>query len=134
MMGLWWRSDEGIAIVAERYFQDLFTTTNPNMDSVLNAVDRVVTLDMNHMLLQPYTPEEVRSALFQMHPSKSPRLDGMSHFLFQKYWNIVGPDVRESVLLVLHSCHCLQKMNFTHTALIPNKEEAQYMFDYCPIS
>lgn len=62
---VWWQSDEGIAIVAERYFQELFTTTNPsNMDSVLNAVDRMVTPDMNHMLLQPYTPEEVRSALF----------------------------------------------------------------------
>ena len=51
--------------MADRYFQDLFTTTNPsNMDKVLNVVDRVVTPDMNHMLLQPYTPEEVRSALF----------------------------------------------------------------------
>ena len=57
--------------MAERYFLDLFTTTNPsNMDTVLNLVDKVVTADMNHMLLQSYTFEEVRCALFQMHPSK----------------------------------------------------------------
>ena len=62
---VWWEFDVGIATVAEKYFQDLFTTTNPsNMDNVLNAVDRVVTPDMNHMLLQPYTLEEVKSALF----------------------------------------------------------------------
>ena len=62
---MWWESEEGIATVTEKYFQDLFTTTNPsNMDSVLNVVDRVVTLDMNHMLLQPYTHDEDRSALF----------------------------------------------------------------------
>ena len=46
--------------MAKKYFQDLFTTANPsNMDSVLNAVDRVITPDMNHMLLQPYTLNEV---------------------------------------------------------------------------
>ena len=77
---VWWEFDVGIATVAEKYFQDLFTTTNPsNMDNVLNAVDRVVTPNMNHMLLQPYTLDEV------MHLSKSPGLDGMSPFFFQKY-------------------------------------------------
>ena len=122
--GVWKQSDEGIATMADRYFQDLFTTTNPsNMDKVLNVVDRVVTPDMNHMLLQPYTPEEVRRALFQMHPSKSPRPDGMSPFFFQKYWDIVGPDVIEAVLSVLHLSHCLRKMKFTHIVLIPKKEK-----------
>ena len=48
--GEWWESNIGIATVAEKYFQDLFTTTNPsNMDNVLNAVDRVVTPDKNHI-------------------------------------------------------------------------------------
>ena len=55
------------------------------MDPVLDLVDRVVTLDMNNTLLQPYTPDEVKQALFQMHPSKSPGPDGMSPFFFQKY-------------------------------------------------
>ncbi|KAL0000365.1 hypothetical protein SO802_014146 [Lithocarpus litseifolius] len=56
---------------------NLFTTSNKtNLESVMDSVDKVVTLDMNHTLLQPYTPEEVRKALFSMHPSKSPELDG----------------------------------------------------------
>ena len=123
--GVWWESDVGITTAAEKYFQDLFTTTNPsNMDNVLNVVDRVVTPDMNHMLLQPYTPDEVRCALFQMHPSKSPGPDGMSPFFFQKYWNIVSPDVIETVLLLLHSGHCLRKMKFTHIVLIPKKKKS----------
>ena len=63
--GVWWEFEEGIATVAEKYFKDLFTTTNPsNMDSVLNVVDRVDTPNMNQMLLQPYTHDEDRSALF----------------------------------------------------------------------
>ena len=55
------------------------------MDHVLNKVERVVTPDMNHALLQPYSSDEVKRALFQMHPSKSPGSDGMSPFYFQKY-------------------------------------------------
>ena len=71
--------------MAESYFQKLFTTANPvGMDPVLDLVDRVVTLDMNNTLLQPYTPDEVKQALFQMHPSKSPGPDGMSPFFFSK--------------------------------------------------
>ena len=98
--------------MAEAYFQNLFTSTNPtNLEPVLDLVDRVVTPYMNHTLLQPYTPEEVKRALFQMHPSKSPGPDGISPFFFQKYWHIIGRDVTTVVLSILQSGHFLQKMN-----------------------
>ena len=57
-----------------------------------------------------------------MHPSKSLGLDGMSHFFFQIYWDIVGSDVTEAILSILHSGHCLWKMNFTHTPPPPQKK------------
>ena len=37
--------------------------------------------------------EEVWRALMQMHPTKSPGPDGMSPLFFQKYWDVVGPQV-----------------------------------------
>ena len=72
-----------------------------NMESVLQAVQRKVTPHMNESLTYPYTTNEVRLALFQMHPSKSPGPDGMSPFFFQKYWHIVGNDVTKAILSVL---------------------------------
>ena len=48
-------------------------------------MDRLVTPGMNATLLQRYTLEEVKTALFQMHPSKSPGPNGMTPFFFQKY-------------------------------------------------
>ncbi|KAL0006111.1 hypothetical protein SO802_013672 [Lithocarpus litseifolius] len=45
------------------------------MEAVLNLVERLVTPNMNHQLLQPYIPEEIKRALFKMHPSKSPGPD-----------------------------------------------------------
>lgn len=67
-------SEEHKERVAKTYFQKLFSIANPNvMGLVLDSMDRVVTLDMNKTLLQPYASNEVKRALFQMHPSKSPR-------------------------------------------------------------
>ena len=52
------------------------------MDRVLEVVEKVVTDEMAHMVIQPYTEEEVRAALFSMHPSNAPGPDGMSPFFF----------------------------------------------------
>lgn len=135
MNGTWHISNDQIAQVAEQYFQELFTLTNPTgMESVLDLVGSLITLDMNNALLQWYTSYEVRRALFQMHPSKSPGPDGMSPFFFQKFRNIIGHDVTEAILLVLNSKHMLHKMNYIHIVLILKKNDPMQISDYRPIS
>lgn len=68
----WQTGLDGVSRIAEEYYTELFTSTNPNnMDRVLNVVDKVVTDHMANSLTQPYTEEEVRVALFQMHLSKA---------------------------------------------------------------
>lgn len=100
----------------------------------MDLVERVVTLDLNSTLLQPYTPNEVKQALFEMHPSKSPRPNSMSPFHFQKYWHIVVNDLTTKVLSVLISGHFLPKMNYTHIVLIPKKNDPRYVSNYRLIS
>ena len=131
-----WQSDEGrVSAIAERYHADLFKAqSHTNMDKVLEDFDKVVTDEMVGSLNQPYSEEDVRRALFSMHPSKSPRPDGMSPFFFQKFWHIVGPDVTMVVLSVLHSGKYLRKMNFTHIVLIPKKNDPQNIMEFRPIS
>ena len=68
----WHIDSDRIAKIAKDYYRQLFTSSNPtNMEGVLDVVDRVVTDEMAHSLIQPYIEDEVRVALFQMHPSKS---------------------------------------------------------------
>ena len=93
-----------------------------DMNNVLNLVERVETPETNQSLLQNYTAKEVHCALFQMHPSNSPGPDGMSPFFFQKFWHIMGVDVTNAVLSVLHPGRMLHKMNFTHIVLILKKK------------
>ena len=50
--------------MAEAYFQNLFTSTNPiNLELVLDLVDGVVTPDMNHLIQK--VRDEIQSLLFQ---------------------------------------------------------------------
>ena len=60
-----------------------------------------MTEEMAQSLVRSYSEEEVRRTLFQMHPSKAPGPDGMSHFFFKKFWHIVGHDVTSAVLSFL---------------------------------
>ena len=70
--------------IAETYFQDIFRTTSPMaINHVAQAVETKVIPRMNKELLKPFTGVEIREALFQMHPTKSPGPDGM-HALFYK--------------------------------------------------
>ena len=69
-----------------------------------------------------------------MHLSKSPGLDGMSPFFFQKYWNIVERDVTKAILYILHSGHFLRKMNYTHIVLIPKINKPKIVVDFRLIS
>ena len=132
-----WQTDMGkITSIVEEYYDDLFKAqTQRHMERVLEVVENVVTDDMAQSLTQPYSEDDVRRALFSMHPSKSPRPNGMTPFFFQKFWHIVGHDVTLAVLSVLHSEKYLMKMNYTHIVLIPKKKnDPQNIMEYCPIS
>ena len=124
-----------MAEIAVDYYQTLFiASATTHMTEVIDKVDRVVTDDMRRTLMLPYTEEDVRVALFQMHPSKSSGLDSMSPYFFQKFWHIVGPDVMSVVLSVLHSILHLHKMNLVHIVLIPKKNKPEHMSEYRPTS
>lgn len=89
---------------------------------------------MNESLLTSYTDEEIKRALFQMHPSKSPGPDGMSPFFYQKYWDIVHHDVCLAVRNFLSSGQLFQESNFTHLTLIPKVKEPKVASELRPIA
>ena len=78
---------------------------------MVQQVDQVMSPSMNEGLLQPFSLEEIRCALFQISPSKSPRPDGMTALFFKKYWNIVRSDISHVVLDFLTSGRMLGCIN-----------------------
>ena len=74
----WHENEEKIAEIITEYYQKLFTTSQLVISlDFLDAIQTSVTPQMNHILTKAFTNAEVKKALDQMYPLKSPGLDGM---------------------------------------------------------
>lgn len=73
--------------VAKEYFDDLFTEAIGSiyMQHILDMVAPRITQQENDMLLAPFTMEEFRKALFQMHSDKAPRPDGLNSAFYKHF-------------------------------------------------
>ena len=80
----WVEKVEDIARVAVDYFDNLFCAGSCNqMEECLSTVSAKVTPDMQDMLSRDFTVDETKEAVFQMEPTKAPRLDGMNALFYQ---------------------------------------------------
>lgn len=77
----------------ENYFVKLFTVTNIDWSQVTNCIVYKVTRTRNDLMLAEVEENEVKAALFNMHPDKFPRPDDMIPGFYQKCWNIVKTDM-----------------------------------------
>lgn len=60
------------------YFSHLFATDGGHNIEVLDCVEKKITNDQNSVLLAPFTENDVKVALFDMHLDNSPGPDGMN--------------------------------------------------------
>jgi hypothetical protein len=91
----------------------------PNFQQVLDLVEEKVTAANRVMLEEDFSADEVRKALFQMHPSKAPGVDGFITGFYQRHWNLLGEDLCKAVLSFLNGGDMPAKMNDTTITLIP---------------
>lgn len=104
------------------------------VQEMIGAVSQRVTLEMNEVLLQPYSVEEIKVAVFQIHTSKCPGQDGMSPLFYQQFWHIVGPEMVEVVRSFLQSGYLSKEVCFTHVVLVPKVNKPQDMSQLRSIS
>lgn len=86
----WVTWDDGLQEFIVGYFRELFSSDNTNCSEIVGCIPTTITDQQNEELLKPVTNMEVKNALFQMHPDKSPGLDGMTPAFYQKHWSVVG--------------------------------------------
>ena len=124
-----------IKSMTREFYANLFTSEGTyGMDAVLNTVPTRVTNDMNADLIKPYTEEEVKTALFQMVPSKAPGPDGFPAHFFQRHWDLCGSEVTKVVLNVLEGRESLEAFNATSVVLIPKVNKPNLLSQFRPIS
>jgi hypothetical protein len=83
--------------MAEDFLANLFTSEPCDPTDVLNAIPSKVTMDMNADLVKPYTDKEIKTALFQMGPTKAPGPDSFPALFYQTHWEILKDDICSAV-------------------------------------
>ncbi|XP_074306400.1 uncharacterized protein LOC141641645 [Silene latifolia] len=81
-----------------------------------------------------YSRNEVRQAVFQLGPLKSPGPDGMPTAFYQRYWAIVKKDVINGALNILNSGNVIKEFNKTFIVLIPKNDCPERVGDFRSIS
>lgn len=88
----------------------------------------------NYELLSPISENEVKEAVFAMHPDKLPGPDGLNPAFFQTYWSIVGHDVVVFCQNFFDTRQVPRNLNRTLICLIPKVKHPKQMKDFRPIS
>ena len=131
----WQESDDKIFEVIITYYQNLFTTSQTDIsDEFLEAIKPGVTPQMNSSLIRDFSVAEVKKALDQMYPLKSPGLDGMFPLFYQHFWPIVRDSVVTCVLKFLNNGTTPHNFHETHIVLIPKVKSPTKVSEYRPIS
>ncbi|XP_062102834.1 uncharacterized protein LOC133812999 [Humulus lupulus] len=126
--------DNGLGTVMVDYFKHLFSASSTDWHSVTECISASISEDVNMDLVRPIESEEVRQALFQMHPDKSPGPDGFSPGFYQKFWDIVGEDIISMVQEFFTTSTFLNHLLETNIVLIPKKSDPESMGDLRPIA
>jgi hypothetical protein len=117
------------------HFSGLFSTEVYDTDpALLEKVVPKVTESMNEALCQPFTPEDVKKALFSIGDMKAPGTDGLHAIFFKKCWHIFGDVLTQEVLEAINNKAIPEGWNDTVIVLIPKVESPESIAQYRPIS
>lgn len=76
--------DEKIADIISKYFQNIFTSSQPQeADTVIRALTPCISAETNRKLNMLPTDLEIREAMFAIHPEKASGPNGFSASFFQ---------------------------------------------------
>ena len=117
------------------FYRNLYTTEGvTDMEAVLCHVPRKVTPEMNDTLCADYSEEEVKSALFQMFPTKSPGPDGFPAHFYQRHWDVCGDEVTSIVLRIVTGVESPKSINDAVLVLVPKVTNPMILAQFRPIS
>ena len=133
--GVWIEEEATMGKVIERYFEVMFTSSNPSgFDEILDGVHHTVIVDGDVGVDGDFQAKEVYQALKQVATLTTLGPNGMSPIFYKSFWHIVGKDVTAVVLNALNSHIIPECINTTFISLIPKIKNPKKVADFRPIS
>ncbi|KAL2246967.1 UNVERIFIED_CONTAM: hypothetical protein Sindi_2549000 [Sesamum indicum] len=86
----------------------------------------IITNEEASQLCLPFTPEDVKNAVFDISEDKAPGPDGYSSGFFKAAWPVVGTEVTRAVLNFFTTGKLLKQVNSILLALIPKDMQFTY--------
>ena len=134
-MGQWCSSSNEVGKAFVSFFSSLFSAGQAgDLNPCIQKLEPCISEDMNRVLTEEFTAEEISTALHQMGPLKAPGPDGLNACFFQKNWALMGEEVCSGILHILNSGQMPHALNLTHIALIPKTKSPESVADFHPIS
>ncbi|XP_074305592.1 uncharacterized protein LOC141640811 [Silene latifolia] len=87
-----------------------------------------------HILLSPFTDEEIKKTIFSIPNEKAPGPNGYSSQFFKTSWDIVGGDVCAAVHEFFRNGKLLKQLNATNVTLIPKVPNPTTVMQFRPIA
>ncbi|KAJ9548141.1 hypothetical protein OSB04_020684 [Centaurea solstitialis] len=132
--GQWVEDVIGLHNLATEYFTRLFSTSTGSPELITKLVKKSLAARDVARLETPFTKEEFRIALFQMHPDKSPGPDGFNPRFYQKFWPVLGDDIFHAGMSWLENGSFPFGVNDTILTLIPKCDSPKNMKEFRPIA
>lgn len=129
-------SQEAIKEAATAHFKALLTKDHNEVDYAifLQHMSSEVTPEMNNGLIQEVDEEEIKKAIWSLHPDKAPGPDGFPISFFREFWFLIKKDILKMIRWVLRKGKIGGFTNSTHLALIPKENRPSSFSRFRPIS
>lgn len=135
--GEWITSPPVVRTLISDFYSNLYEVHRPVSDSLVYDWDRLQLPCLSQVnkefLMVPFSPVEIRSAMFNISDNKSPGPDGFSAAFFKTHWDKVGSLVITAVHFFFAHGFMLKDWNRTFLVLIPKIQSPSQVSHFRPI-
>jgi hypothetical protein len=120
--------------IVVHFYESLYQEHEPWRPTVNGLDFGVISSEERDMLKRKFKTEEVLQVVKDLQGDKAPGPDGFTMAFFQHCWSVIGGEVMDFFAEVHTHCKFEKSLNASFIALIPKKQNASNICDFCSIS
>ncbi|XP_057453159.1 uncharacterized protein LOC130745025 [Lotus japonicus] len=133
--GTWREGKSQILEAFHQHYSNIYKSEGTQqIDRCLGSVPRKVTDELNELLIEEVSYEEIVEALNSLGSMKAPGPDGFNGLFFKSHWNSIKDDVCAAIQNFFREGDLPTDINETVVALVPKVPGPENVVQFRPIS